>query len=523
MAAPQKSSALGAALSSLVTAMEALPFTRGDDQTPSGPRVVRAIVDALSGAVEGDGLDQRTAGVVSHSALVSFLDTIALDIINQSEAHSAEPMELPSQTQEIARPTAAPLASRDARTETVATACKQTSGTVAEFVGALRSLPPGTMASAGSDGIVFARIAFTLCDTLLTRCRPDHGPGVACTKDDVSAVIPLAEGAVSLPSGPRSFNAVRLLGGAVEARRLADALTTCALDRPDALVLIEDRVIATPLSIPCIDLASGAQLVHDSALNPFSLPGNRASLADAWRVARSGASSDQVLDALARLSISSVVAPVSLYRVEGRLYSGRDLLDVYPSMGSDVRDVLFCPVGAPGNDHGAFVLYETPIAESVLAAAYGPSDARVGAAYKLANDARAHRRQDKPDTGPLGIARREVDFDAISQAVDAHGIALVVYTLDGCPHSQQLSDIIDGVAAEVVGVPVLTVEREKIPAGQQPFAYPHIFVARPDGHAVFCSTARTKGAIVNFVKTFSDPSSVRTRPRTEHGSPSHLP
>nr|UMO79739.1 hypothetical protein [Pandoravirus aubagnensis] len=512
MAGLQKSSVLGAALSTFATAMEALPFARGDDHAPPGQRVVQTIVDALTDMVEGDGADQRTSGAVPHSALVSFLDTIALDIINHSEVRPTESTQPPSQTQEAVQPTVAPSSAwADCNTRTLARddAHNQTSGTVAEFVAALKSLPLGTMVSAGSDGIVFARIAFACCGAPSTLCL-EADAGVTCTEDAVSSLVPLAEGGVPLPSDSRSFNVVRLVGGVVAAQRLASALATCALGRPDALVLVDDRVVVTPLCVPCIDLTSRAQATHDSALNLFSLEDNRAVLADARRLAQSGASSFEVIDALDRLSISSVIAPISLYRVEGTLHSDRDLLDAYPSMGADVRDVLFCMAGAP-DGRGAIVLYETLVAESVLAAAYGPADARVGAAHRLANDARARHCRNKPDVRPSKIVRHDVDFNVISETVDKYGIALVVYTLGGCPYSQQLSDILDDVAAEIVGVPVLTVEREKIPARQRPFAYPHVFVAKPDGHVVFCSTVRTKRAIVDFAKTTADLSFVRPR------------
>lgn len=512
MAGLQKSSALGTALSTFATAIEALPFARGGDHAPPGQRMVRTIVGALTDMVEGDGADQRTPGAVSHSALVSFLDTIALDIINHSEARPAEPTQPLPQTQDVAQPTSVPLrVPTDHSTGALAKegVRNQTSGTVAEFVAALRSLPLGTMVSAGSDGIVFARIAFALSDTPSSRGR-DAGCGATCTEDAVSPTIPLREGAILLPDDSRSFNVVRLVGGAVGAHRLAGALAICALERPNALVLVDDRIVATPLCVPCVDLTLGTHATHDSALNLFSLEGNRTALADARRLARLGASSFEVLGALDRLSISPVIAPISLYRVEGTLHNDRDLLDAYPSMGADVRDVLFCLVGAPG-DRGAILLYETLVAESVLAAAYGPTNARVGAAHRLASDAHARRCQNKSVVWPPKIVRHDVGFNAISEAVNAHGIALVVYTLDGCPHSKQVSDILDDMAAEIVGVPVLTVEREKIPEQQQPFAYPHVFVAKPDGHVVFCSTVRTKRAIVDFVKTIVDTSSVRSR------------
>ncbi|WBR14706.1 Disulfide oxidoreductase domain-containing protein [Pandoravirus kuranda] len=508
MAGLPKSSAIGTALSGFVTAMEALPFTRGDGRAPSGQRVVRTIVDALSGMVEDgdDGLDQRAPGVASHSALVSFLDTIALDVINHAGACPPDlPGEPSPQAREAAGPIAPPLpisADRNVRAVAKEDARSQTSGTVAEFVGALRSLSSHTTVSAGAGGIAFVRVAFALGDALPVRsAEVDIDAGVVCTEDAVAAVSPLAEASTALPSDPCSFNVVRLLGGAVAAHRLANALTTCALERPDVLVLIGDRVVATPLSAPCIDLTSSARPMRDSALNPFSVPDNRAALVDAWRTAQSGASSDQVVDALARSVTSSAAAPISLYRVEGALYSDRGLADAYPSMGSDVRDVLFCRVVASDNNRGTFVLYETLIAESVLSAAYGPNDARIGAAHRLANDARAHQRRSKAGPRPPGIVRRDVEYDTVSQAVDTHGVALVVYTLNGCPYSERLSAILDDVAAETAGVPVLSVEREKIPAPQRPFAYPHLFVAKPDGHVVFCSTTRTKAAIIDFVKS----------------------
>ncbi|AVK76175.1 Thioredoxin-like domain containing protein [Pandoravirus neocaledonia] len=506
MAGLPKSSAIGTALSGFVTAMEALPFARGDGQAPSGQRVVRTIVDALSGMVDNgdDGLDQRAPGVVSHSALVSFLDTIALDVINHVGACPPDlPGEPSPQAREAARPVVPPLpvsGDRNVRAVVKEDARRQTAGTVAEFVGALRSLSPHTMVSAGSGGIAFARVAFALGDVLPV--RPTEADGdVVCTEDAVAAVSPLAETSAALPGDPCSFNVVRLLGGAVAAHRLADALTTCALERPDVLVLVGDRVVATPLSAPCIDLTSSARPMRDSALNPFSVPDNRAALVDAWRAVQSGASSDHVANALARSVTSSAAAPISLYRVEGVLYSDRGLADAYPSMGSDVRDVLFCRVAASDNNRGAFVLYETLIAKSVLAAAYGPNDARIGAAHRLANDARAHQRRSKIDPRPPGIVRRDVEYDTVSQTVDTHGVAFVVYTLTGCPYSERLSAILDDVAAETPGVPVLTVEREKIPTPHRPFAYPHLFVAKPDGHVVFCSTTRTKAAIVDFVKS----------------------
>nr|UDO47535.1 hypothetical protein [Pandoravirus massiliensis] len=501
----QKPSTLNAALSTIMAAMEASPLARSDGLVARGPHVVRAIVDALNDVAENGATDDRAPSAAPQGALASLLDNLALGVVNGTAACETPPQHV-ERPKDGARPTAASpyaLADRGVSTAPPQGEHNHELATVVDFVAALKSLPPGAMVSAGSDGVAFARTTFALCDA-----APIHQPGsdmdAKCTKDALCMVAPLVDNGVAVPDDPRAFNIVRLLGGAVLARRLANALAPCALARPDALVLVDDRVVLTPFNVPCIDLAFGAKAVRDSPLNPFCLSGNRAILDDARRMTQSGAPSSQVIDALGRLTLSSVAAPVSLYRIEDRLYGDCDLLDAYPSMGPDVRDVLFCPVGAPTDREGV-ALYETQVAESVLAAAYGPSDARLGAARRMANDARARRQKGAALCGPP-VVHRDVAFDAIAKAVDKHGAALVIYyKLGGCPHSEKLSRILDDVAADMPGVPVLTVEHKNIPSRQRPYVYPHIFVAKSDGHVVFCSAVRTKDAIVDFVETVGDP------------------
>lgn len=373
--------------------------------------------------------------------------------------------------------------------------------TLPAFVAAIEALPVGFRISAGADGVRPVHAEFPLRISDLTvgddACRP------AAPTHSVIAYCAGAE-----------CNAMQLLGGPVEARLLARSLAERAATHPRAVVMVGRSVVSLPFAPPTVDLSARSVPISDTRLNIASLPANRQKIAEAALAVRQSASLGAVLAILSDLQVDPSAAPVNFYRVDDRLMSAYDLEEAYPRMGRQVRDVLFCPTTPLSAESGGacdpqvVMLYTTPLAASVLDAAYGPGDDCLAIARRLMEGA-APAAVPVPAADPgaptaatldthTGRVRYDLDFEAANRLCRDSGGGLVVLAVDGCPFCFRLTPHI-AEAAGRLDVPVVVVDREKVPPACRPAGYPHIYALSRDDQICVYGGDRSAADLVKFI------------------------
>nr|UMO78724.1 Thioredoxin-like incomplete domain containing protein [Pandoravirus belohorizontensis] len=373
--------------------------------------------------------------------------------------------------------------------------------TLPAFVAAIEALPAGFRISAGADGVRPVRVESVLRTSDLA------------VGDDTCRPTALARSVITYCAGAEC-NAVQLLGGPAEAHLVARSLAERAATHPHAVAMIGQCVVSLPFAPLTVDLSARSVPVSDTRLNIASLPANRKKIAEAALAVRQGASLGAVLAILSDLRVGPSAAPIDFYRVGDRLMSASDLGEAYPRMGRQVRDVLFCPAtplsaGSGDARDPKVVLYATPLAASVLDAAYGPGDDCLAIARRLMEGA-APAVESVPavDTHTptaaaalkthKGRARYDLDFEAANRLCRDSGGGLVVLTLDGCPFCFHLMPHIAEAAARL-DVPVIVVDREKVPPARRPAGYPHIYAISRDDQVCVYGGDRSAADLVEFV------------------------
>lgn len=369
--------------------------------------------------------------------------------------------------------------------------------TLPAFVAAIEALPAGFMISAGADGVrpVHAECAPRISDLAVG--------------DDACRPMALARSLITYCAGAEC-NAVQLLGGPVEARLVARSLAERAATHPHAVVMIGQCVVSLPFAPPAVDLSARSVPVSDTRLNIASLPANRQKIAEAALAVRQGASLGAVLAILSDLQVDSSGAPIDFYRVGDRLMSACDLEEAYPRMGRQVRDVLFCPATPLSTESGdardpLVALYATPLAASVLDAAYGPGDDCLAIARRLMEGA-APAVAPVPAAEPDAVTpktntsrvRYDLDFEAANHLCRDGGGGLVVLTMAWCHPCLQVMPSVNEAAARL-DVPVVVVDREKIPPACRPAGYPHIYAVSRDDRVCVYNGDRSAADLVKFV------------------------
>ncbi|AGO82570.1 Thioredoxin-like incomplete domain containing protein [Pandoravirus dulcis] len=369
--------------------------------------------------------------------------------------------------------------------------------TLPAFVAAIEALPAGFIISAGADGVrpVHAESALRVSDL--------------AANDDACRPMTLAHTVITYCAGAEC-NAVQLLGGPVEARLVARSLAERAATHPHAVVMIGRSVVLLPFAPPTVDLWARSVPVSATRLNIASLPANRQKIAEAALAVRQSAGLGAVLAILSDLQVDPSAAPVDFYRVGDRLMSASDLEEAYPRMGRQVRDVLFCPAtplsaGSGDARDPKVALYATPLAASVLDAAYGPGDDCLAIARRLmegAAPAVASVPAADPDAATpkthAGRVRYDLDFEAANRLCRDSGGGLVVLTMAWCHPCFQVMSSVNEAAARL-DVPVVVVDREKIPPACRPSGYPHIYAVSRDDQVCVYSGDRNAADLVEFV------------------------
>ncbi|AGO84202.2 Thioredoxin-like incomplete domain containing protein [Pandoravirus salinus] len=407
-----------------------------------------------------------------------------------------------------------PYAHQDRSTSSAAPSASPTAtlsgiseGTLASlpaFVAALEALPVGFMISGGADGVrlVTTRSALRVSDLVA-------GNG-ACP------LIMTALDDATIDVGGAWCNAIQLLGGPVCARSVARSLVKYAATHPHALVMIGEAAVALPFAPPTVDVLARSLAVSDTRLNIARLPANRQKIADAALAVGRGESLDCVLALLLGLEIDPLATIINFYRVGDRLMSEFDLTEAYPRMDLQVRDVLFCPVtplfveGSGDAHHSKVVLYDTPLAASILDAAYGPADECLAAARRLLLEAAVPAVAAIPavdsttpgaprsDTAGTEWVSRGMDFDRGTRFCRDNGGGLVVLARTGCSDSHRVTERLDEVASRIL-VAVAVIDHEKIPPAHRPPAYPHIYGISHDNRVIVYDGDRSADDLVRFV------------------------
>ncbi|AVK74859.1 hypothetical protein pqer_cds_437 [Pandoravirus quercus] len=339
----------------------------------------------------------------------------------------------------------------------------------------------------------------------MTTCHDDDDAAIATDKLG-SAVKALTNalptlGASVHQGAPEAAQAAEALASATEAAPLSDSLGNPSRAEPAAL---SDHLA---LSVGSISLV-------DTRLTIASLPANQQKIAEAALAVRQGESLDVVLDILSDIQVDPLAAAtINLYRVGNRLMGEFDLEEAYPRMDRQVRNVLFYPVaplfaGSGGARDSKVALYDTPLSTSVLDAAYGPGNdhlavacrpeetvvpavAAVSAADPIAPTA-AKPRID------IGQVRYDVDFDRVDPFCHNSGGGLVVLSAAGCYYCCQVIGRLHEVAARL-DVPVILVDRAKIPPPCRPIGYPHIYAISRDNLVCVYDGDRSTDDLVRFV------------------------
>ncbi|QBZ81044.1 hypothetical protein pclt_cds_449 [Pandoravirus celtis] len=340
----------------------------------------------------------------------------------------------------------------------------------------------------------------------MTTCHHDGDANTVIATDKLGSAMKALTNALSTlgasvhQGAPEAAQAAEALASATEAAPLSDSLGNPSRAEPAAL---SDHLV---LSVGSISLA-------DTRLTIASLPANRQKIAEAALAVRQGESLDVVLDILSDIQVDPLAATINLYRVGDRLMGEFDLEEAYPRMDRQVRNVLFYPVaplfaGSGGARDSRVALYDTPLSTSVLDAAYGPGDDRLAvacrpeeaavpavAAVSVADPIAPTAARPRID---IGQVRYDVDFDRVDPFCHNSGGGLVVLSAAGCYYCCQVIGRLHEVAARL-DVPVILVDRAKIPPPCRPIGYPHIYAISRDNLVCVYDGDRSTDDLVRFV------------------------